>query len=92
VGLYVYTPTVARQRLGKYSRSKDESFSLQSVGVKEESVDRCISVAFLGNGSVNIPVAHKNSWRRRFLGGPYRIKGKLAISSSRNIFILYFHL
>jgi hypothetical protein len=41
-----------------------------------------ISLSLLGNGSVNTPM--KNSWRRRFLCGPYRIKGKLTISHPKN--------
>jgi hypothetical protein len=33
VGLYVYTPTVARQRLGKHFRSKEYTFSSRRIVV-----------------------------------------------------------
>jgi hypothetical protein len=53
-------------------------------------------LSLIGNGSVKtLPqqLIHtqqqKNCWTRRFLCGPYRIKGKEAISSSQNFLFNY---
>jgi hypothetical protein len=54
----------------------------------------CVSpLSLLGNGSVNTFLRHrihtKNCWTPRFLCGPCRIKGKLAINSSQNFLFHY---
>jgi hypothetical protein len=54
----------------------------------------CIPLSLLGKGSIKtlprwrIPMQQqKNCWTRHFLCGPYSIKGKQSISSSRNFLL-----
>jgi hypothetical protein len=86
-------PFSARQRLGKHvPAAKNTSNNIRIVKrvisyavrvLSQESlwVCPCIPLSLLGK---DIPAATKDCWRRRFLCGPCRKKGKWVISSSQN--------
>jgi hypothetical protein len=89
VYLYVHLPIVARQRLGEHiPAAKNMHNNIIIVGrvvfcaicvLSNEIRWVCLYIflSLLGNGSVNtFPQQTKNCWRRRFICGMCRIKGK----------------
>jgi hypothetical protein len=96
VGLSVYPPIVARQRLGKDVPTATEKcwtrrFLCGPCRIKGDSVGLSVYPPIVARQRLgkDVPTATEKCWRRRFLCGPCRIKRKLAISSSQNFF---FHL
>jgi hypothetical protein len=81
IGLYVYSPIVARQQLGKHvSAAKKNCWSFRFLcgqcNIKGDSVGLSVypSVFSRRRLSKHVPAATKNCWRHRFVCGPCRIK------------------